>query len=494
MTDYTSAPGTSVPPLGLFAGHAAVGPGAQPGAAAYDPVDQYYQITGAGSIDAPDGDAFHCLWQRMAGDFILHARVSVREHEAAVPHRLGWTVRARLDPDAPHVSAVLQATGATLQCRRTAGGVTDALPAAQGAVDILQLERRGQRYRMAVARFGEPLAYTEAGDLDLGANVYVALFVAGAHVQARFSNVRLIVPAPADGGPVPHPLGSYLEILDITSGNRRIIYSAAVPFEAPNWTPDGTALIYNQAGRLYRFDLAQHTPQVLDTGFATHNNNDHVLSFDGTRLGISHHSEEDQGQSVVYTLPSGGGTPRRVTAQSPSYLHGWSPDGRFLVYTGMRAGAADIYRIAVEGGAETRLTNTPGLDDGPEYSPDGRYIYFNSARSGRMQLWRMAPDGHQQEPVTDDAYNNWFPHIAPDGRQIVFLSYGQDVEPGAHPPYKHVYLRMRPAAGGPARVVAYVYGGQGTINVPSWSPDSTQIAFVSNTMLAGPPDRGAAES
>jgi TolB protein len=180
-------------------------------------------------------------------------------------------------------------------------------------------------------------------------------------------------------------------------------------------------------------------------------------------------------------MPAKGGTPRRVTARSPSYLHGWSPDGKFLVYTGERGGEFDIYKISVGGGEEVRLTDAEGLDDGPEYSPDGRFIYFNSTRTGRMQLWRMRADGTGQEQLTDDEFNNWFPHPSPDGRWLVFLSFGQDVRPEEHPFYKHVYVRLMPAGGGRPRVLAYVYGGQGTINVPSWSPDGKRFAFVSNT-------------
>jgi len=215
---------------------------------------------------------------------------------------------------------------------------------------------------------------------------------------------------------------------------------------------------------------------------STANNNDHVLSFDGKRLGISHHSAGDKDESVVYVLPARGGEPRRVTSKAPSYLHGWSPDGRFLVYTGGRDGNYDVYRIPAEGGDEVRLTDTPGLDDGPEYTPDGRFIYFNSARTGDMRIWRMDPDGGGQEPVMSDGFHDWFPHVSPDGRRIVFLSFERDVAADDHPFYKQVYLRLMPVDGSSRpKVVAYVYGGQGTINVPSWSPDGKRIAFVSNS-------------
>jgi Tol biopolymer transport system component len=172
-----------------------------------------------------------------------------------------------------------------------------------------------------------------------------------------------------------------------------------------------------------------------------------------------------------------GGTPRQVTRLGPSYWHGWSPDGKTLTYCAERNGEYDVYTIGVEGGEETRLTTAPGLDDGPEYSPDGRYIYFNSIRTGTMQIWRMKADGSEQQPVTSDEYNNWFPHPSPDGRWIVFLSYEKGVE--GHPANKDVTLRLKPTGGGETRVLAELFGGQGTLNVPSWSPDSRRLAFVS---------------
>lgn len=211
-----------------------------------------------------------------------------------------------------------------------------------------------------------------------------------------------------------------------------------------------------------------------------------MLSFDGKMLAISS-GEGENGASVGYVVPHTGGDPVRINKVGPSYMHGWSPDGKYLVFTGQRNNDFDIYRVPAKGGEEVRLTTAPGLDDGPEYTPDGKYIYFNSVRSGMMQIWRMAPDGSNQTQITNDDFHNWFPHISPDGKWIVFLSFlKEEVDASDHPFYKHVYLRLMPATGGPAKVIAYLYGGQGTINTPSWSPDSRRIAFISNTNLLFP--------
>ena len=167
---------------------------------------------------------------------------------------------------------------------------------------------------------------------------------------------------------------------------------------------------------------------------ANRNNNDHVLSFDGSMIGLSDQGQASGGRSTVYTVPIGGGTPKRITTQSPSYLHSWSPDGKDLIFTGGRNNEFDIYRIPADGsGPEVNLTNTTGLDDGPEYTRDGKYIYFNSARTGTMQVWRMKPDGKDQEQVTSDEYNNWFPHISPDGKWIAIISFTKDVPATDHP-------------------------------------------------------------
>jgi Tol biopolymer transport system component len=180
-------------------------------------------------------------------------------------------------------------------------------------------------------------------------------------------------------------------------------------------------------------------------------------------------------------VPIAGGTPRLITPNAPSYWHGWSPDGKTLAFTGQRGDNFDIYSIPIAGGEETRLTTAPGLDDGPEYSPDGEYIYFNSERTGQMQIWRMKPDGSAQEQVTFDDSNNWFPHLSPDGQTMVFLAYEKGVT--GHPPGKDVELRLMTLKDKKVRLLAKLWGGQGTINVPSWSPDGLKLAFVSYEQL-----------
>jgi Tol biopolymer transport system component len=473
--------------MALFDGHGDIGPVERPGSVREDAADGALIIDGAGANMWAAADEGHFLWKRMKGDFIVSARAEFVGEGVEAHRKIGWMVRGAMDADSPHASAVVHGDGLTsLQFRRTAGAETEEAKLAVSGADQVQLERRGPTYVMSAARFGEPYVSEQIAGLDLGQEVLVGLFVCSHNSdvveKARFSNVRVTVPAPPDLVPYRDYLGGAIELLDVDTGQRTTVFRSDRPIQAPNWTRDGRFLLYNVDGRIDRLELATGKVTELDTGFAAANNNDHVLSFDGKRLGISHHSTEDKDESVVYVLPAGGGTPRRVTSKAPSYLHGWSPDGTSLVYTGGRGENYDIYRIPVKGGDEVRLTDAPGLDDGPEYAPAGRFIYFNSARTGEMRIWRMAPDGTGQEPVTAGEFHDWFPHISPDGRRIVFLSFGKDVAADDHPFYRQVYLRLMPADGSTKpTVVAYVYGGQGTINVPSWSPDSKRLAFVSNS-------------
>lgn len=273
---------------------------------------------------------------------------------------------------------------------------------------------------------------------------------------------------------------SILETVDIFTGERTELKRFDFLIEAPNWMPDGKELLYNASGRLWLFDIATGESREIPTGFVDRCNNDHVLSPDGKALGISHGTAED-GRSRIYTMPLSGGVPRLITPLAPSYLHGWSPDGKTLAYCAQRDDKFDIYTIPAEGGMENRLTDAPGLSDGPEYSPDGRHIWFNSTRSGLMQVWRMNADGSQQTRITwDEDSNCWFPHLSPDGKLVAYIAYKKgDVDPTDHPPFKNVELRLINSEGEAPKVLCKLFGGQGTINVNSWSPCGKKLAFVS---------------
>ena len=346
----------------------------------------------------------------------------------------------------------------------------------------MRIEKQGDYVFMSIAREGETL-HTAGGSFKLKFRepFYIGLGVC-AHdnnvvEKAAFSNVEIKSgKRTVAGKPV---LLSTLERVPIESGDRRVVYHTRDHIEAPNWSRDGKFLLFNREGRLYKLLLPGGAPQPLDTGFALQCNNDHGFSPDGTQLAISDQSHGDN--SLIYVLPANGGMPRRVTSLGPSYWHGWSPDGKTLAFCGERNGEFDVYTIPADGGEEKRLTTAPGLDDGPDYSPDGKSIYFNSVRTGTMQIWRMNDDGSQQQQITSDEYNNWFPHPSPDGKWLVFLSYEKEVK--EHPENKDVMLRLMPVGGGEIKVLAKLFGGQGTINVPSWSPDSSTVAFVSYQLI-----------
>ncbi|HEV3249504.1 MAG TPA: biopolymer transporter TolR [Puia sp.] len=487
-----SRPSFSQNNLGIFSGSGDVGTNVKPGSTTFLPQTGQYIISGAGYNVWADHDEFQYVWKKVTGDFILFARAEFLGNWVNYHRKVGWMVRKSLDGNSAHVNAVEHGDGLTsLQFRRTAGAQTEEHKFKMTKANILQLERKGNQYIMRAAIYGEPFQTDTIGNIDLGDEVYVGLFV-GSHNSdvletGVFSNVSISVPAKGESSQLTQmTMGSNLEILEIATGRREIIYTVPYSIQAPNWTPDGKSLIFNNAkGLIFNFDLATRTPVQINTGSVTNNNNDHVLSFDGKMLGLSN-SVRDLGGSVIYTVPVEGGIPKQITPKGPSYLHGWSPDGKSLVFCGERNGEFDVYKIPAGGGTELRLTDTKGLDDGPEYTPDGKYIYFNSVRSGSMQIWRMKPDGKDPEQVTNDEFNNWFAHLSPDGKWIVFISFlKEEVQPGIHPPYKNVYIRLMPFSGGPAKVIAYFYGGQGSINTPSWSPDSKRVAFISNSDMGG---------
>ncbi|MFV0593012.1 MAG: TolB family protein [Draconibacterium sp.] len=457
------------------------------GSTSFDEQNQVFTLKGAGTNMWFGTDECWFESTKIKGDFILSANVEFVGKGKNVHRKLGLMARATSGESSAYVDACVHGDGLTgMQFREKEGEDTDEVKSDISTPEFIQLERKGNTYIARISKDNRPLVTVAKKEFDLGDEILAGLFICShdedVFETARFSNVRLEIPAIEGVDAYKSPSPSRLEIMDVQSGKRTVVFETEKHIEAPNWSRNGKFLIYNSGGKLYRFDLETKTPTEINTGFAQSNNNDHGISFDGKTLAVSNHVQENgTGHSIVFTVPVDGGTPKRVTAHGPSYWHGWSPDGKWLTYCAERNGNYDVYKIPSAGGEEIRLTTTEGLDDGPEYSPDGKYIYFNSVRSGMMQIWRMKPDGTDQEQVTFDHFQNWFAHPSPDGEQLLMISYLPEVEAGSHPPNQRVMLRTMPASGGEIKCKAFLYGGQGTINVPSWSPGSQKVAFVSYT-------------
>ncbi len=468
--------------IGIFEGHNDVGTVLHAGSVEYRAADRSYTISGSGENMWFAADAFQFVWKKMSGDVSLTADIRFLTKTGNEHKKAALMLRQTLDADSVYADVALHASGLTsFQFRDEKGAITREVQSNLSAPKGLRIVKRGDYVYMALAMDNELKPAGGWIRIPLHGDFYVGLGVCShdkdVTEQAAFSNVDLGQPAASSGQPV---LYSTLETVTVSSADRRVAYLAQGRFEAPNWTRDGNAFLFNRDGHIERLADGSDKAATLDTGFANRCNNDHGISPDGTQLAISDNSQEDH-ESLVYTVPIGGGAPHRVTQKSPSYWHGWSSDGKTLAFVGQRNGDFDIYAISVAGGEETRLTTAKGLDDGPEYSPDGKYIYFNSERTGHMQIWRMKPDGSNQEQVFSDDLNNWFPHVSPDGQSMVFLTYAADVT--GHPENKDVMLRLMSLADKKITVVAKLFGGQGTINVPSWSPDSKQLAFVSYMLI-----------
>lgn len=267
---------------------------------------------------------------------------------------------------------------------------------------------------------------------------------------------------------------SELATYTLETGSVRIVLQTARHIEAPNWAPDGSSLIINGDGRLYSVNINDPEMVEIATGFATVINNDHGISPDGKSMVISDSTET--GESRIYTLPFGGGDPVLVQGLAPSYWHGWSPDGQTLAYVAKRGATFQVYTCPLGGGAETQITFNFDHCDGPDYSPDGHWIWFNGEKDGSVQLWRVRPDGTGLERMTKDERVNWFPHPSPDGKHVLYLAYEGGTT--GHPADRNVELRLMASSGGKPHVLLSFNGGQGSINVPCWSPDSAEFAFV----------------
>jgi len=462
-----------------FEGHQDIGTVLHPGSVEYADGKATVRITAGGENIWGTADAMHYLYKKVSGDVSLTAEISFPTTTGDPHKKAVLMIRQSLDADSAYADAAVHLSGLTsLQSREAKGAPTHEVQGAQTLPKKVRITKIGQYFFMSIAGDGEEL-HPAGGSMKvpLQEPFYIGLGVSAhnkdAIETAVFRNVAIAPVPPATGQP---KLFSTLETITVSSTDRKVVYVAPGRFEAPNWSKDNM-LIFNGDGHLKKIPVDGGKVETIDSGIINRINNDHAISPDGAMMAISD-SSQDTRQSQVYVMPIGGGTPRKITAKSPSYFHGWSPDGKTLAFCGDRNGNFDVYTIPAAGGEETRLTTAEGLDDGPEYSPDGKFIYFNSIRSGLMQIWRMKPDGSEQEQVTpDDGYNNWFAHVSPDNTRIVFITFEKDVS--GHPANKDVSLRIMNLATRQITVLTKLFGGQGTMNVPSWSTDGKRIAFVS---------------
>jgi Tol biopolymer transport system component len=292
----------------------------------------------------------------------------------------------------------------------------------------------------------------------------------------------------------PH-LRSRLFIYDMHDGSSHLVYTADTIWEAPNWSPDGKYLIANSGGSIYKFVLKQDgtaEPQKLALTDDYRCNNDKALSPDGTKLAFSASTPTSKG-SQVFLADADGNNVKLMASVPPSYFHGWSPDNKTLAFVAQRNGSGqfDIYGMPAAGGPETQLTSNVHHDDGPDYSPDGKWIYINSDRSGKEAVWRFpatgaGPNDERAQMVVSDALEDWFPHISPDGKKMVYIGYPAGT-PTHNPRNVHIELKLAEVThdkvSAPTKTLVEATGGQGTINVNSWAPDSMRFAYVTYEAL-----------
>ena len=249
--------------------------------------------------------------------------------------------------------------------------------------------------------------------------------------------------------------------------------------EAPNWSLDGRSLYVNGDGRLWRLDLdAPDTLVPVDFDGLPDINNDHVLDPDGEHV----HLSADDGH--IYRGALAGGGVERLTPDDGfwHFLHGVSPDGKRLAYVQIRD-FSEPGRLAVlePPGSPVVVDTGRGHIDGPEWSPDGQWIYFNTEgftdTPGHAQLARIPDSGGRAQRLVDSPTVDWFPHLSPDSRHAAYLAFPAGTL--GHPADLDVEVRVVETADWSTVVRRYpLFGGQGTINVNSWAPDSTRFAFV----------------
>ena len=477
--------------LGQFEGHADLGTILRPGNARYDASTNSYTVSGSGANLWFGVDDFHYVWKKISGDISLSADIDFVGNNGNAHRKAVLMIRQTLDPHSIYADVARHGDGLTsLQYRDTVGADTHEIETYANAPHRVGLEKRGDYVYVSIPDSAGNLVPSGAAmHVSIKGDYYVGLGVCSHNDNvteaATFSNLDLKSLVPGTGEPVLH---STLETVIVASTDRRVRFTSPTHLEDPNWTPDGNALIFDQGGTLQRLALddgihpidstlprSTSTTPIL-TAPLTRINGDHGISPDGSLIAVG--NEDPDGVSRVYVVPMAGGTARRVTAKGSSYFHAWSPDGKTISFTGLTDNNFGAYTIPVAGGQETLMVSR---GDVAEFSPDGQWIYYQSDRSGHMQIWRRHPHGSSDEQLLVSDTSDWFPHISPDGKMIAFVAY----KPGTqgHPANQDVEIRVLSLADRKVRTLASLLGGRGTMNVPSWSPDSRMLAFASYEFL-----------
>jgi sugar lactone lactonase YvrE len=465
--------------IGIFDGRADIGEVVIPGVARFDAAAKTYTVTAAGENMWTDRDAFYLLWKKVSGDVQLTADIAFPRERGRAHRKAVLIVKQDLAADGVYADVAIHGSGlSALQYRRAKGVNTQDIELNIDFPKTARIVKRGDVISMFLSMHGEPLHQSGASiKLHFDGPFYVGIGLCSHDKDmtesAVFSRVELKKPAFAAGA---SELFSSVQTLQTEDKFRRAMMVRTVKgrIGAVNWSADGQTLYFNQDGRIKKMSVLGGRPENITLAPHLWCDDNHGLSPDNSQLAVSCAPAAGRDPSL-YVVPLAGGTAQPLTHGGSAEFHGWSPDGTTIAFTGVRAGHSDVYAVPSQGGKEKRLTSA-GVNDGPDFGPDGK-IYFTSDRSGTAQVWRMNADGTQAGQLTRDTGSDRFPHVAPNGKQLVYLN---SAAPGK---LEDATLRVMNLDDDQSRVLVDVYGGDGTLNAPSWSADNHHFAFTAYDRL-----------